>query len=149
MSGLLTWPKDIDSIECVQRYFTRRLIARCGLPPCAYVDRLILLQLEPLEVRRLRFDLVMLFKIVHESVDLVCSDFVTMDPNAVRLRGHHLRLLQQHSRTDFDKHVFNSRVIPIWNALDADIINTASVSCFSAKITTNFLMQFCSFDRNL
>ena len=141
--------KDIDSIECVQRYFTRRLIARCGLPPCAYVDRLILLQLEPLEVRRLRFDLVMLFKIVHESVDLVCSDFVTMDPNAVRLRGHHLRLLQQHSRTDFDKHVFNSRVIPIWNALDADIINTASVSCFSAKITTNFLMQFCSFDRNL
>ena len=58
---------EVDEIERVQavqvqRYFTRRLQ---GLKSFSYTDRLFLLDLESLELRRLKADLVMYFKILH------------------------------------------------------------------------------------
>ena len=61
--------KDIDAIEDVQRYFTRRIFSHRSYS-YSYHERLLLLCLESLEVRRLRFDLIMCFKIVHNLVDL-------------------------------------------------------------------------------
>ena len=54
--GLLA---NIDELESVQRYFTRRLFARLKLQPQNYIERLSFLELEPLERRRLINDLVM------------------------------------------------------------------------------------------
>ena len=47
-------------LEKVQKFFTRRLIERCGLPYKPYNERLIYLNLDSLEIRRTRFDLVIL-----------------------------------------------------------------------------------------
>ena len=56
---------DINSIENIQRSFTHRVAFLCKLPLLSYVDRLELFNLERLELRRIHFDLIELFKIVN------------------------------------------------------------------------------------
>ena len=53
----------------MQRRFSKRLYGLCSL---SYVERLNVLGAETLELRRLKFDLLMVFKIIHK---LVCIDF--------------------------------------------------------------------------
>ena len=57
----------INKLESVQRIFTKRLN---GLSSLAYNNRLTVLGLERLEMRRLKVDLLTCFKIVHNYVDV-------------------------------------------------------------------------------
>jgi hypothetical protein len=67
MFGLLS-----DKLENVQRSFTKRLN---GLKDFTYADRLKFLKLDSLEVRRLRADLTLYYKIFKGLIDLQLSDF--------------------------------------------------------------------------
>ena len=62
----------IEKIGGIQRYFTRRVLKHVGLP---YMERLSLLKLESLEVRRIKADLKLCFKIIYGLCDLETSDF--------------------------------------------------------------------------
>lgn len=65
---------DIDLLERVQRRFTKRLNGLENLP---YADRLQLLgNAETLELRRLKYDIIMIYKIVTGSVALDFNDFL-------------------------------------------------------------------------
>ena len=64
--------KDIDGIEQVQRYFTRRLAGCNGL---SYPERLELFNLESLEIRRIKSDLIMYYKIIHKLIDIPVEIF--------------------------------------------------------------------------
>ena len=55
--------KDIQCIERVQRFFTRAIIKRAGIPYMDYDDHLANLGLQSLEYRRVFYDLVMCYKI--------------------------------------------------------------------------------------
>ena len=57
----------IDKLEHVQRRVTKRIPAVAHL---SYCDRLKTPGLDALKSRRLRYDLVMMYKIVHNLVDL-------------------------------------------------------------------------------
>ena len=54
--------QDIDRIESVQRSFTAKIF---GLENFSYWDRLAVCKLEPLELRRIKRDLLCLYKIRH------------------------------------------------------------------------------------
>ena len=58
--------KNIQAIEDVQRKFTRRII---GISNLDYESRLKLLNLPSLEFRRLRGDMIEVYKIVHGLYD--------------------------------------------------------------------------------
>ena len=66
----------IDKIESVQRYFTKRLF---GFSKLSYNERLISLDLDTLECRRLIYDLILCYKMIHGRcvislpVDYACS----------------------------------------------------------------------------
>jgi len=60
--------------ERVQRRFTKRIPSVSHL---SYADRLKTLGLDSLEYRRLKYDLIMMFKIVHNLVDLDWDALVT------------------------------------------------------------------------
>ena len=64
--------KDVQKVESVQRFFTKRIP---GLAHISYLNRLSRLGLETLELRRLKFDLLEVFKIVNGIVDLNFDDF--------------------------------------------------------------------------
>ena len=55
--------KDIEHIEGVQRYFTRKIYKRARLPHMDYASRLANLHLSSLEYRRVYFDLTMCYKL--------------------------------------------------------------------------------------
>ena len=63
---------EVDEIERVQGNFTRRLQ---GLKSFSYTDRLFFLHLESLELRRLKADLTMYYKLLHNLVDISVNDF--------------------------------------------------------------------------
>ena len=58
---------DIYNIERVQRSYTKRLP---GLKSLSYTKRFLRLNLESLESSRVKADLVLLFKVIHEFVDI-------------------------------------------------------------------------------
>ena len=62
-AGAIWSHKDIQCIERVQRYFTRAIIKRAGIPYMDFDDRLANLGLQSSEYRRVFNDLVMCYKI--------------------------------------------------------------------------------------
>ena len=93
---------DIDLIERVQRWFTKRLP---GLWNESYAQRLQTLDLESLEVRRIKNDLILLFKIVKHLIDLNSEDFFTFNWN--HTRGHSCKINIGYSRLNCRKYFFS------------------------------------------
>ena len=62
----------IDKIEIVQRQFSKR---RTSISHLTYLERLSILELEPLELRRLRFDLIQYYKIFNNLTPLIYSNY--------------------------------------------------------------------------
>ena len=67
-------------IENVQRRFTKRITSVSHL---SYRDRLVFLGLDSLEYRRLTNDLVMMYKIVHNLVDVDRSALITVNSSSI------------------------------------------------------------------
>ena len=76
---------DVDRIESVQRYFTKKLD---GLNNLTYNERLLACNLPSLELRRLRSDLTLRFKIVHKIIALDFTDFLEFETNKYNTRGN-------------------------------------------------------------
>jgi len=64
--------KDIEAIEKVQRRFTKRL---SEINTLSYSQRLKLLNLSSLELRRLHIDLIWCYNIIFGIVELAYDDF--------------------------------------------------------------------------
>ncbi len=105
--------KDIEAVEKVQRRFTKRLP---GLSNLAYCQRLAKLNMDSLELRRIRADLIFMYKIVFGIIDLDCEDFVVLrkDDNT---RGHHFKLYLPISKHNARYNFFSHRTARIWNRL--------------------------------
>ena len=145
---------DIDAIERVQRYFTRRLYYRLQLERCPYVERLRFLNLEPLELRRLRFDLTLCYKIVHREINLDFNEFFVTNPANELTRGHHLRLRVPLATRNLLKHCFSHRVVNVWNGLPAKVgiyplVYAQNTALFKKRLLKVDLTSHLSFDRNL
>ncbi len=65
---------NIDHRESVQRYITRRLVHRCDM---GYLDRLDILQLDSLEVRRIEADLILYFKVINNLIQIDIANAIT------------------------------------------------------------------------
>ena len=75
---------DIDSLESVQRRFTKRL---SGLHSFSYEARWKRLNLQSLELRRLLTDLMWCYKIIFGLVDIDVNQFFTLS-SVPQTRGH-------------------------------------------------------------
>ena len=62
----------IDKLENVQRQFTKRVTS---LSHATFQERLSVLKLEPLELRRIRFDLIQYYKIFNNLTSLNHADY--------------------------------------------------------------------------
>ena len=123
---------DIDSFESVQRMFTRRLP---GYDNMSYKARLLKLKLPSLELRRLRADLLLCYKIFHGDV---CGPSERYELKLSRriqgTRGHSLKLCADHSRVDTRLYFFSTRIVKPWNALPAEIVHSLSAQNFKKQL---------------
>lgn len=121
------YKSDIDLIERVQRRFTKRL---SGLSNLTYSDRLLKLNnVDTLELRRLKLDLVMMFKIYYKLVDMDFSQFFCLN-NYTSTRGHSLKLLKPVCNNNARQFSFSCRRIDAWNALPPAAVLASSVAVF-------------------
>jgi len=97
--------KDKELLERVQRRFTRMIPE---LKQLAYADSLDSLKLHvwTLEERRVRADLIEVYKIVHELSAIPFSSFFEFD-NSGRTRGHSLTLRKKRCRLDLRLYFFS------------------------------------------
>ena len=120
----------ITCVEKVQRNFTKRIPAVRDLN---YPDRLTALNMEPLELRRLRFDLIELFKIVKGFSVIKFDDYFKLKQLTLR-QNNDIQIQLHVTNSNLSKNFFNFRAAKIWNALPQNIIDSSSVDIFKRRL---------------
>ena len=95
----------------------------------SYRERLIELNLSTLDFRRKRYDMIQVFKIVHNIDDIDMNRFFEFTENN-RLGGQNLKLNKQSIRLNS----FAMRNIPVWNNLPSEAVNSNTVLEFKTKL---------------
>jgi hypothetical protein len=132
---------EIKKIETVQRTFTKSM---GNLRLSTYSERLVILNLDSLQCRRLKADLVMCYKILNGLLDIDSSCFFKRQLYA-STRGNSIKLAKIHVASERDKNFFTNRVINIWNALPDFIVSSSSVSSFKRNIALTDLSKHLLF----
>ena len=109
----------IMALEMVQKKFTKRIPILSDLN--YYNDRLHSLKLQSLEHRRLIYDLVLCYKIVHNNSCMTFTDLFKF-PNINSPCRHSLHLYCPVLKSNLHKGCFAYRVISPWNSLPENIV---------------------------
>jgi len=121
--------KDTELLEEVQKRATTLIIKDRGL---TYGKRLTRLGLTTLETRRLRGDLIEVFKVFKGFDDVKPTDLFTM--SSTGLRGHELKLYKPQAHLDIRKNFFTVRVIDEWNRLPESLLHCGTLSTFKKRL---------------
>src|SRR5258706_15750989 len=116
-------------LEKVQRRATR-MIQECKGK--TYAERLEIVGLTTLETRRLRADLLEVFKILNGYEGLDESTFFKRHESVTR--GHMMKLYKERVKKDVLKFSFGNRVVDEWNKLPEEVVNAVSINSFKTKI---------------
>ena len=122
--------KDVNLLENVQRRMTRLIPG--WAETYTYEERLRLLNLTSLETRRLRGDLIEVFKIFRGLEDIKLEDFFTLQTGVTR--GHCYKIKKFQTRLDIRKYTFSQRIVNEWNNLPPAVVNSNSLNTFKDNI---------------
>jgi hypothetical protein len=120
----------IEDIEKVQKRATKLVK---GLRKVPYNERLIRLGLPTLKYRRVRGDMINVFKILKGFYDKRVSPLLVMS-DFHKTRGNSLKLLTERSKYDLRKYSFTSRIVNVWNSLPDTVICALSLNSFKNRL---------------
>ena len=130
----------INCLENVQRYFTRRLVYPKIMP---YVDRLAMLDLELLEIRRFKFDMYYCYKIINNLTPFDSSIYFRCDTRNLKTRNYDSNLLHVsksvNRRTD---NFFFNRCTLMWNSLSIECRTAESLYIFKQLLNMHDFISF-------
>ena len=137
---------NIDAVERVQRRATKMIPA---LKDLSYTERLKSLNLETLEYRRKRADLLETYRIMNNIHDLDNSCHCSNCPEKVMFqktlssttRGHSMKLQIQEA-TGIRKSFFSTRVTPLWNKLSEKTISSKTINTFKTNLSKELSNKF-------
>ena len=121
---------DIVKIKKVQKYYTKRISSISNL---SYKQRLQCLKLDSLELRKLYFDMRMVYKIILGPIGVAFDDLFTFSPNR-STRGQVYKLYCSKSNLNVRSHFFSQRCITAWNSLSNDVVTFPSLSTFNSRL---------------
>ena len=135
----------IDIIENEQKNFTKRL---AGLSNLSYVERLNVCNLEPLELRRIRMDMLFVYKLLHGCVKCNLLDYVNVSTSVHNTRGNLFKLNKSHVKLIMRQNNFIIRCINKWNSLSNNIVYTSTYVVFERNLMayTNFNLREHAFN---
>ena len=102
-----------------------------------YQDRLKLMKLETLEFRRIRFDLIYMYKIFNNMIDIDFHKHFkgNIASQTYNLRGHNFKLQRsKYSGSEVRNRFFCERVIQIWNDLPKEIVESPNIYNFKKEL---------------
>ena len=132
---------DIKELEKVQKMFTRILLQRHNIKFSNYQERLQILNLHSLESRRMHIDLITVYKIINNLIDLSLEQFFTPISSSYNFRHHQFALRKSTSvKTNTLLNYFKYRIINNWNSLPSYIVNSESLVIFKNRLKrTSFI----------
>ena len=102
-----------------------------------YSERLRALKLPSLSYRRLRGDMIEVYKILNGKYDQdACTILKLWKDMAPRssIRGNSLKLYPQRARTQLRKYSFAMRVVKYWNSLPEKIVTSKTLNTFKNRL---------------
>ena len=127
--------KDIKMIEKIQRDFTRYVCHAINYHGHSYAERLQYLNMDSLELRRIRNDLTMLYKIVYGLVDLQLDELAHFVANKYTMRGNSMKLKSKLlGKSNLSRYQYINRVIPWWNNLPEHIVLSKTLQTFKHNL---------------
>ena len=124
--------KHISALEKVQKHFTKRIPSLSHL---TYPERLAALDIEPLDLRRLKSDLVFYYKCFHDLVALPSCEYFTMSNFTSQTRTGGNRLFSPLCFTRIHENVFFNRYVSCWNFLPPAVVDAGYISCFKRLLS--------------
>ena len=123
--------RQVEVIENVQRRATKLIPSFKDL---TYEERIRKLKLPTSKYRRLRGDLIEIFKILTKKYDPdACQNLIRLRKSSVT-RGHSLEIFKKGARLDIRKNSFPHRIINIWNYLPEQIIKAEEIQIFEGRL---------------
>ena len=126
--------KHINEIESVQRRATKQLP---GMKSLSYPERLKSLKLPTMSYRRLRGDMIEIYKITNGIYDQeACSGLLNLWSDSVKrsARGNDKKLYLDRSNYQIRQNSFTIRVVKHWNSLPNNIVNAPSINSFKNRL---------------
>ena len=96
------------------------------------------MKLPSLEYRRLRGDLIEVFKIVNNIYDHETTNNLFKRDLESKTRAHSYKLTKDRALTRKYLHFFSNRVINHWNGLPEHIVSSKSLNLFKNRIDEHF-----------
>ena len=125
--------KDSIVLENVQRRATRLVNSLSGL---TYENRLRALGIPTLEYRRLRADVVEVYKILNQIDRIDPKKFFTW--SNLPTRGNSLKIFKRRSRLKVRASVFSNRVVDVWNSLPNNVVTAPSLNSFKSRLNNHW-----------
>ena len=135
--------KTIEAIENVQRRMTRMIP---GLKNMSYEERLHKLKLPTLAYRRLRGDMVELYKMTSGIYDeSLLQGHLRLRTNSTT-RGHDKKVFVSQARLNVRRSSFYIRTAETWNKLPDDVVNAPSLPAFETRLDRTWANHQLKFD---
>ena len=109
-----------------------------GLRNEPYEERLKKLKLFSLEKRRLRGDLIEVFKILNGFENINVENLFDIEREGIT-RANGWKIKGKHFTSDTGKYFFTNRVIDHWNKLPARVVNSNTILTFKKRLDEYFL----------
>ena len=122
--------KDIELLERVQRRATKLVPS---MRHKSYEERLKLLNLFSMEKRRLRGDMIQVFKLLNKLENVDHSSLFEIKTNSIT-RNNGLPLTAPRWHTDVGRHFFSGRIVQRWNELPAGVVSATTITCFKRRL---------------
>ena len=132
--------EDIETIEKIQK---RAVSLISGLQGPNYEDKLKELRLDSLKDRRVRADMIQVYKILN-GIDAVDSNtwFLTagtLNRRATRLMTFDKNIIARRSRLEIRRNFFSQRVVNKWNELPLIVKNSKTLAAFKYRYDNNLV----------
>jgi hypothetical protein len=131
--------KYIDLIEKVQKRFSKRIPCLRALP---YKERLSHLNLQPLELRRLHFDLIFYYNILNDNSPIKKDDFFKFHFPPVSSRRPTPFIQKPRLASKQLLSSFRYRSVDCWNSLTPETKNLTSILAFKKSLKNIDLTSF-------
>ena len=132
----------ITELEKVQKRATKS-VGVCR--KLAYKERLKYLNLPSLRYRRLRGDMIEVFKILNGIYDCIVTPHLARDLGT-RTRGNSFKLLHLRCKHDVKKYSFCHRVVAPWNSLPDEVVCSVSLNSFKNNLDKHWCKDYIMFE---
>ena len=121
----------LKKVEKIQRHYVKRIPAYRG---CPYAVLELTGKIEPLQIRRIKSDLVFVYNAMYGNVDIDLSNLFTFSRNAYNVCSNGLKLTKPKFQSSVRMYCYTIRVIDVWNSLPPNVVVSLNAKQFKKAL---------------